>query len=620
MIPLKERLQQPEPLLADGAMGTMLHQNGVAINSCFDALNITNPQQVARVHQAFIEAGANLIETNTFSANRYKLAEFGLEDRMKEINQAGVQLARQVIADSQRDDVYIAGSVGPLGVRLKPYGRVSVAEARDAFSEHIGALLDAGVDAIVFETFTDLSELVEALRVVRDLDAEIPVICQMTFAPDDRTLLGHLPGSVARELMAAGAQIIGVNCSTGPAHIARVLNAMKLAAPDLQYSAMPNAGLPESVGGRMMYPATVDYFADYALNFKAMGASIIGGCCGTQPEHIAAMRSALDDPKRPLPQIHVHEINGEEENGLPEGPTELQHKLLMKQFVVSVEIAPPRSYTPQKVLTAAQLLQDAGADIVNVADSPTARMRMSPWAICHLLHARLGMETVLHFPTRGRNLLRIQGDLLAAHALGLRNLFVVMGDPTHIGDYPEAMDNYDVSPSGLIKLIKHGLNTGVDQAGHSIGQPTAFNVGCALNMCATDLDRELKVLRRKLEGGADFALSQAVFEPERIEKFLAHYERVEGKAFDLPVLLAVMPLFSVKHARFLHNEIPGIYVPDSIFARLEAAGDDAPQEGVRIASEVLDQMKGLVQGAYIIPAFGRYDLAAEVVDSLRVRV
>ncbi len=620
MIPLKERLQQPEPLLADGAMGTMLHQHGVAINSCFDVLNISHPQQVARVHRAFIEAGSNLIETNTFSANRFKLAEYGLEDQVIAINQAGVRLARQVIVDSQRDDVYLAGSVGPLGVRLKPYGRVTVPEAHEAFGEHISALLSAGVDAIIFETFTDLNELVEALRVVRELDAEIPVICQMSFAPDDRTLLGHLPGNIARELEAAGAQIIGVNCSTGPAHIARVLAAMKQAAPDLQFSAMPNAGYPETVGGRMMYPATVDYFADYALNFKAIGASIIGGCCGTQPEHIAAMRAALDDPSQPLPDIHVYEVNGEEENGLPEGPTVLQHKLLLRQFVVSVEMAPPRSYTPQKLLTAAQLLQDAGADVINVADSPTARMRMSPWAICHLLQARLGMETVLHFPTRGRNLLRVQGDLLAAHALGLRNLFVVMGDPTHIGDYPEAMDNYDVSPSGLIKLIKQGLNKGVDQAGHSIGQPTAFNVGCALNMCATDLDRELKVLRRKRSGGADFALSQAVFEPERIEKFLTYYQQTEGKAFDLPVLLAVMPLYSVKHARFLHNEVPGIFIPDTIFARLEAAGDDAPQEGVRIANELLEQVKGLVQGAYIIPAYGRYDLAAEVLDGLRMKV
>jgi methionine synthase / methylenetetrahydrofolate reductase(NADPH) len=618
-IPFSERLQQGTPILADGAMGTMLHEQGVPISTCFDELNLTHPQQVAQIHQGFIEAGANLIETNTFGANRYKLAEHGLEGKLAEINQAGVNLARQVIDASFRADIYLAGSIGPLGVRLKPYGRITAEEAQAAFKEQAGALIDAGVDAIVLETFTDLSELVEALRAVRAVDAHIPIICQVTFAPDDRTLLGHLPGSVARELQRAGAQIIGVNCSTGPSQIARVLPAMRQAAPNLYYSAMPNAGYPESVGGRVMYPATVDYFADYALTFKAIGANIIGGCCGTRPEHIAAMRRALDDPTRSLPTVRVIEPNGDEELAAPEGPTELQHKLFSQQFVVSVEMAPPRSHTPQKLLAAARLLQDSGADIINVADSPTARMRMSPWAICHLLQAQLGMETVLHFPTRGRNLLRIQGDLLAAHTLGLRNLFVVMGDPTHIGDYPEAMDSYDVAPSDLIRLIKQGLNRGVDQAGNSIGQPTAFNVGCALNMCAADMDREIRLLRKKMAGGADFALSQAVFEPERIHRFRERYEELEGKPLDLPVLLGVMPLYSLKHARFLHNEVPGVFVPDAIFERLEAAGEKAAQEGVRIANELLGQMKHLVQGAYIIPAYGRYDLAAEVIDGLKIK-
>ncbi len=318
-----------------------------------------------------------------------------------------------------------------------------------------------------------------------------------------------------------------------------------------------------------------------------------------------------------LPQIRVREETREEVTSQQETPTELAHKLHSGAFVISVEMSPPRSHTPQKLLEAARLLQDAGADVINVADSPTARMRMSPWAICHLLQSQLGMETVLHFPTRGRNLLRVQGDLLASHTLGLRNLFVVMGDPTQIGDYPNAMDTYDVAPSDLIRLIKHGLNTGVDQAGNSIGQPTAFNVGCALNMCATDVDREIKVLRKKLEGGADFALSQAVFEPERIEQFHKRYAEIEGKPFDLPVLLGVMPLYSVRHARFLHNEVPGIHIPDALFERLEQAGDQAAQEGVRIAGELLSQMQGMVQGAYIIPAYGRYDLAAEVIDSVR---
>ncbi len=613
--PFIERLRQG-PLLADGAMGTMLHASGLPINTCFDALNLDHPEVVARIHRGFIEAGSELIETNTFSANRYKLAEHGLQGRVAEVNAAAVRLARRVIAASFRDDIYLAGAVGPLGVRLKPYGRVQPEEARAAFAEQISALAAAGVDLILLETFTDLAEILEALRAAQDAAPGMPVVAQMTFAQDDRTLLGHLPGRVARDLRDAGAAVIGVNCSGGPAQITRVLQAMRAAAPDALCSAQPNAGFPESVGGRVMYPATVDYFADAALTLKAAGAHVIGGCCGTTPEHIAAMRRALDDPGRALPSIPLLEISGEETEAVPERPTELSDRLARGQFVIGVEMAPPRSYTPQALLTAAQLLQDAGANVINVADSPTARMRMSPWAICHLLQTRLGMETILHFPTRGRNLLRVQGDLLAAHALGLRNLFVVMGDPTHIGDYPQAMDNYDVAPSALIGIVKQRMNAGVDQAGSSIGQPTAFTVGCALNMCANDLDHEIKVLRRKIEAGADFALGQAVFDPRHIEQFHQRYEQLTGLPFTLPVLLGVMPLFSLKHAAFLHNEVPGVLIPDHIMKRIEDAGEGAPQEGVKIAQEVLAQVRGLVQGTYLIPAYGRYDLAAEVVDAL----
>lgn len=618
-IPFLERIAQGKPLLADGAMGTMLHQRGAQMTTCFDQLNISQPERVARIHSAFIDAGAELIETNTFSANRFKLAEYGLEDQLAAINAAGVTLARRVVEASFRDDVYIAGALGPLGVRLKPYGRIKPEEARAVFAEQIAALAAAGPDLLILETFTDLAEILEALAAAREAAPGLPVVAQMTFAQDDRTLLGHLPGRVARDLRAAGADIIGVNCAGGPAQITRILQAMRAAAPDARLSAMPNAGFPESVGGRLMYPATADYFADFALTFQAAGACVVGGCCGTTPDHISAMRRALDDPTRSLPVVPMIEISGVEEEFIPERPTELADKLARGHFLISVEMAPPRAYTPQRLLTAAQLLQSAGADVINVADSPTARMRMSPWAICHLLQTRLGMETILHFPTRGRNLLRVQGDLLAAHALGLRNLFVVMGDPTKIGDYPEAMDNYDVAPSSLIGLIKHRMNKGVDQAGNSIGQPTAFTVGCALNICANDTDHEIKVLLKKLENGADFALGQAVFEPERIEQFHKRYREITGEDFTLPVLMAVMPLFSARHAAYLHNEVPGIIIPDAIMARIEAAGDDAPAVGVEIARELLLKIKPMVQGAYIIPAFGHYDLAAEVVDSVAVQ-
>jgi methionine synthase / methylenetetrahydrofolate reductase(NADPH) len=611
-----ERLKQEKPILGDGAMGTMLHQRGIPMEACFTELNLTRPELVARIHRDYIEAGSEMIETNTFEANHYKLAKFGLQDKVAEINKAGVELAREAM--DGRDNLYIAGSVGPLGVRLQPYGRVKPEEARAAFHEQVGTLIVAGVDAIQFETFSDRAELLEALAAAREVSPDIPVICLTTFAQDERTLLGDLPARVARDLHQAGADVIGVNCGGGPSQLSRILQAMRQAVPDAVVSAMPNAGFPESVNGRIMYPATEEYFGDYALTFEAIGASIIAGCCGTTPEHIAAMRKALDNPSRKLPEIHVHEHTSEEYLDVPERPTELARKLAEGKFVVSVEMKPPRSFIPQKLIAAGQLLQEAGADVINVADSPTARMRMSPWAVCHFLQSRLGLDTVLHFPTRGRNLLRVQGDLLAAHALGLRNLFVVMGDPTHVGDYPEAMDNYDVTPSGLIRIIRERMNHGVDQAGNSIGQPTTFNVGCALNMFAQDIDHEIGVLRKKMEAGADFALGQAVFDPRLIESFYQRYEEVVGEPLKLPVLMGVIPLYSLRHARFLHNEVPGIFIPEALLKRIEDAGEDAPHEGVRIAQELLRDSRDMVQGAYIIPQFGHYELAAEVIDALAV--
>ncbi|MBL8162919.1 MAG: homocysteine S-methyltransferase family protein, partial [Anaerolineae bacterium] len=381
-VPFLERLHQTEPLLADGAMGTMLHQQGGTINSCFDELNLHHPEKVAHVHQAYIQAGAQIIETNTFGANRYKLAKHGLEGQVAAINRAGVEVARAAIDASGRDDIYLAGSVGPLGVRLKPFGRVKIEEAHAAFAEQIRALADAGVDVIVLETFSDRLELIEAIAAAHEAAPHLPVVAQMTFGQDDRTLLGDLPAQVARDLHTAGATVIGLNCGGGPAQLSRLLQAMRHAVPDAVVSAMPNAGFPQSVGERMMYPATVEYFAEYALTFKAIGASIIGGCCGTTPDHIAAMRRALDNPALPLPHIQIDENGGDELTQVPERPTELARKLAAGRFVVTVEMHPPRSFIPQKLLASARLLQEAGADMVNIADSPTARMRMSPWAVC----------------------------------------------------------------------------------------------------------------------------------------------------------------------------------------------------------------------------------------------
>ena len=477
------------PLLSDGAMGTLLNARGVSFDKCFDALNLTNPAMVAEIHRAYIEAGSNVIQTNTFGANRFKLAAHGLEHQVSEINQAGVELARRVALASFKQ-VFIAGDVGPLGVRLAPFGRVQPEQARLVFAEQIRALLQAGVDLLIIETFSDLYEVIEAVAAARQVIGELqleslPVVASMTFTRDDRTLLGDSPQKVALRLHEGGADVLGINCSGGPAQIWRILKQMRQAVPEARFSVMPNAGWPEQVGGRIMYPANPDYFGEYALAFCEAGASLIGGCCGTTPQHIAAMRAALDrHAERCAPSISELSlpVEGEERAGQPEPPSSLAQKLGEGKFVVSVEMDPPRGLSTHKLLAGASLLAEAGADVINVADSPMARMRMSPWAVCELIQRIVKVETVLHFPTRGRNLLRVQGDLLAAHALGIHNIFVVMGDPTAIGDYPDAMDNYDLVPSGLIKLVKQNFNLGLDHAGTDIGQPTSFFVGGALNL------------------------------------------------------------------------------------------------------------------------------------------
>ncbi|HEX9617441.1 MAG TPA: bifunctional homocysteine S-methyltransferase/methylenetetrahydrofolate reductase [Anaerolineales bacterium] len=606
----------PLPVLGDGAMGTVLNAQGVGFDQCFDALNLTNPGLVAGIHRAYIEAGSQVIQSNTFGANRFKLAEHGLEDRVAEINRAGVELARRVVLASFRD-VLVAGDVGPLGVRLAPFGRVQPEQARQVFAEQIAALCEAGADLLILETMSDLSEICEAVAAARQV-CDLPVVASMTFTRDDRTLLGDAPGKVAETLAAAGAQVIGVNCSGGPAQIYRILRQMRQAAPGTPLSAMPNAGWPEQVGGRIMYPAGPDYFGEYARAFQEAGARLIGGCCGTTPQHIAALRTALEkDPAGGrLNGVAISFVESEVDSASPESHSHLAEKLARGRFVVSVEMDPPRGLSTHKLLAGASLLAEAGADVINVADSPMARMRMSPWAVCSVIQREFNVETTLHFPTRGRNLLRVQGDLLAAHALGIRNVFVVMGDPTEIGDYPDAMDNYDLVPSGLIRLIKQGFNAGVDHAGVEIGQPTSFFVGCALNLTALDVEREIRNLRRKLAAGADFILTQPVYQPEIAAEFIRRLAGLAGP-LEVPVLVGVLPLFGPRHAAFLHNEVPGIRISEEIQGRLRNAGDSAPQEGVRIALELIEAVRPWAKGVYLMPAFNRYDLAAEIVEQVQ---
>ncbi len=608
------------PLLCDGAMGTMIYSKGIAFERCFDELNLTNPALIADIHRSYIDAGADVIETNTFGANRLKLGEHGLAGKTVEINQAAVKLARRVVDASFRE-VFVAGSVGPLGARLAPLGRLSPTEAHDAFGEQIAALVEGGVDLLLFETFADLRELREAITAAREVYTDIPIVAQVTFTQDGRTPLGFTAQKVGEELANLPVDVIGLNCSVGPTDVLRTLQKLARTLPKgTRLSAQPNAGWPERVGERIMYPAPPEYFGDYALAFVETGARLVGGCCGTTAEHITNMRAALDEPTRDVSHLLV----GGDEIQLATsadtvGPTRLARQLAAGEFVIGVEMTPPKGFSAERLLAGAATLQAAGADTVNLTDSSRSRMRVSPWAMCHLVQTELDMETVLFFPTRGRNILRVQGDLLAAHALNVRNVFVVMGDPTTIGEYPDALNEYDVVPSGLIKLLKQGFNQGVDYAGEPIAQPTNFLVGCALNLTPPDLERELKVLHRKIENGADFALSQPVYDVEAARTFVKRYEEEYGP-LNLRIMAGILPLYNARHAEFLHNEVPGITIPDDMRQRIRRVGEKSAEEGLDMARELIAELHPFISGIYLMPPFDRFDLAAELIESVKEKV
>ncbi len=633
-----------KPLLVDGAMGTLLHLRGVEFDECFDALNLSRPSIVGDVHRLYAQAGADVIETNTFGANRYKLAEHKLAGQVPELNRRAVEIAREA-ANSAREGIFIAGSVGPLGMQMAPLGTMRPMEAYEAFFEQITALAEAGVDLIILETFSDLREIEEALRAARAA-CPLPVVAQLTFSRDDRTLLGNAPGDAARRLRELGAAVIGANCSTGPRRMLDVVSAMREALekeeggarksdgdgslharPSAWLSAMPNAGFPEMRGERVMYPATPEYFGEYARRFVEAGARLIGGCCGTTPDHIRAMRWALDatlGQQMRMPAISRAGAADAPPEPAAESsryaaalqPTQLAQALIAREFVITVEVEPPKSADTAQIEEIAYVLREAGATVLDISDAPMARMRMSALAVAHRVQERASIETVLHFPVRGRNLLRVQGDLLAAHALNIRNVFVVMGDPTSIGDYPQAYDKHDIVPTGLAQLIKERFNRGVDSAGSSIGRPCAFQVGMAVSLTPADLDKEAALLRKKVECGADFLLSQPVFDAARAIAFLAHYRAAYGE-LKIPVLAGILPLASVRHAEFMRNEVPGVVISDAVVERLNAAGTKTRTEGALIARETLAELRPHIQGTYIIPAFGRYDVIASLIRDLR---
>ena len=607
--PFIERLRQGN-LLADGAMGTLLYARGVPYDHCFELLNVERPDLVRAVHGDFLAAGARLIETNTFGGNAVRLAEHDLAGRGHELNLAGARLARAV-ADTV-PGAWVAGSVGPLGVHLAPIGHVTVERAAQLFADQVAALAAGGVDVILIETMRDLDEALIALAAAR-LACDLPVIVSTTFGEDGVTASGATPEAVVAALEAAGADVIGANCSTGPAPMLDVLARMAAVA-SVPLTAMPNAGLPAVVDGRFIYTTGPAYLGEVVAQRAAAGVALVGGCCGTTPAHIAAIGAALAAGRPDLPRLS---FPAPDEPGGPlpaalRGPTALA-RALAERFTVTVEVDPPRGFNFAAILPKLRPLAECGlVDALNVADSPRAQARMSALAMGALIQGELGLETVLHMGCRHRNLVAMHSELLGAHALGLRNVFVVMGDLPANGDYPDATVVNDITATGLMQLLAT-FNQGEDVTGRRLDQPTAFHVGCAFNFGAPNLGKELALLDKKLVAGARFALTQPVYEVATVERVL---DRLGGR-FPVPVLVGVLPLWNARHAAFLHNEVPGITIPDAVMAAMARAGEQGRAVGVRLAHELLAALDGTVQGTYLMPPFEKYDLVPEIVAGLR---
>ena len=601
-----ERLDR-EVLVCDGAMGTMLHSKGVPQTTCYNELNISNPKLVQEIHKSYIHAGAQIIETNTFGANRVKLSRYGLEKKVYEINFQGAQVAKEVAGKN----VFVAGSVGPLGRPTKIFDNLIKNEKHRIFMEQIKALCDGGVDLIIVETFADLDEMKEAVNAAKDV-TYLPIICQMTYGQEGKTFAGMDPFSTVKELSEMGVDVIGANCGRGPQDVLGVIKKMA-SISNIKLSAQPNAGLPRFMDGEFIYPSAPEYFRVYAKRLVDAGANIIGGCCGTTSEHIKAIADAVKGLK-PKPRAMSAEIKhpaGYFKQPLIEQPslTSLSKKF-GKKFVVTVEIDPPKGVDASKSLEAAMLFKKYGVDAVNITDNPLARTRMSPVTLAHLIKEEVGLEPILHFTCRDRNVLGIQSELLGAYALNIENVLALTGDPPATGDYPYLTAVFEVTSKGLIHIIKT-LNQGYDFAGNPIHPHTNFCIGAAVNPNASNLDREIKRLKEKIEAGASFAQTQPLYDINIFKKFLDKISYLK-----IPILAGILPLQSYRHAEFLHNEVPGIIIPEGVRERIRNA-DKPEKEGVLIAQEFLADAKKLVSGICLMPPFERYDVALDVLRILK---
>ncbi|WP_158943175.1 bifunctional homocysteine S-methyltransferase/methylenetetrahydrofolate reductase [Granulicella sp. S190] len=626
-----DRLFAGETVLCDGAMGTMLYARGVFINRCYDELNLSQPEMVREIHAEYLQAGAEVIETNTFGGNRFRLGLHGLQDQVHAINAAGVKLARESvnqIRDKQASEAFVAGSIGPLGVRLEPLGKVGLDEARAAFAEQIQALVEGGpgvgADLLIVETMTSLAEAEQVILAAHQVAPGTPVVVMMTVDEEGNCLDGASAETAALKLTSWGADAVGCNCSAGPATVLSVIERMRPLTP-LPLAAMPNAGIPRAVEGRTIYLTSPEYMASFTRKLVKAGASIVGGCCGTTPSYTRAMKSSLRALDAMEGGVEIMQRSGagkaaiSAESKVAPPPLAERSKIggmiAAGDFVTMVEIVPPKGIDCSKELDGAAQLHRLGVDAINVPDSPRASARMSAQSLCVQIQQHVGIETILHYTCRDRNVLSIQSDLLGASSIGLKNILCLTGDPPKLGNYPNATAVFDVDAIGLVNVV-HNLNYGLDIGKNSIGESTGFTISVAANPGVQDMDQEVRRFAFKVEAGAEFAITQPVFDMRVLEEFLRRIEQ-----FRIPVVAGIWPLTSLRNAEFMKNDLR-VSMPDEIIARMAAAAspEAGRMEGVRIAQEMLAEARPMVQGVQVSAPFGRYSVAADVLGLAEVEV
>ena len=600
----------------DGAVGTRLYDKGIYINRSYDELNLVAPDLVREVHEEYVRAGADIIETNSFGASRHKLQPYGLENRLREINLAAARIAREAAGER----VFVAGAIGPLGLRIEPFGPTSFDEARKMFQEQVEALLEGGVDLFVLETFSELSEIEQAVLAVRDL-TDLPIIAQMAIQMDGKTTFGTTPEVFTARLDELELDVIGLNCGMGPNHVLNALDKMRpLTVKKL--SAQPNAGLPRDVQGRQFYMGSPEYMAEFSRRFVQSGAKFVGGCCGTTPTHIKLIAEAIRSvsPRQAISEarkqsVHVADLTPVDVLVVPaEERSSWGRKIARGEFVTSVEVLPPKGCDAEKTLESIKLLKVAGVDGVNIPDGPRAQTRMSAQATAVLVEREIGIEAVLHYCCRDRNLLGMMSDLLGAAALGLHNLLIITGDPPKMGPYPDATAVFDIDAIGLTNMVNK-LNHGLDIGNNPIGKPTAFSIGVGVNPGAVNLEEEIRRFEWKVEAGAEYAITQPVFDTDQLRSFLKKIEHVR-----IPIVAGIWPLVSFRNAEFLHNEVPGVNVTPEILERMRIASEkgkeEAREEGIAIARESLLEVRDIIQGVQVSAPFGNVKYALQVFDVL----